>query len=506
MYADKVAEKTGRKGKIEVYGDRLPGDGKQLLEGVQLGTIDGGLVSVPTIPLTLSLPAFDALQLPFLVRDYDAMAGLLSSDVGSRILATLTPLGIQGLGHIEAGQRHFLSRTRPVHTLADFSGLKTRIVPTPLHKAIWDAVGVSPAGMSFGEVFPALETGTIGAVEINLSSAYAESYHQAAGNVTLTGHSFWPGVLMMSGAGFDGLPEDIRAAMAEAGHEVIAEQYAIARDQEAETAAKLKEKGVTIAPLTDIDAMRARVQPVVAAWTAKDPLIAAFAEAAQRRSNPGRQVRGGAGRQVHPRNPRPVPPRPCAGPAEPARQRGGCPMRTLRSTYDLIVSNILVGMLILLLAVISLQVGLRYGLSISLIWAEEICRYLLVWMSFLAVAYERGEVASVPILRDALPPRAGPARAIFANLCGVALLVVLVRQGITYAQRMGGGPIPAMTFVLAGTGMAVPRMVRVYAALPVGLTFLAIRLLVDVLLYARMMAVPGARAADLRAAGGKGHE
>lgn len=282
LYADKVAEKTGGKVKIEVYGDRLLGDDKQLLEGVQLGTIDGALVSVPTIPLTLSLPAFDALQLPFQVQGYDEMAALLSSDLGGQILATLTPLGIQGLGYIEAGQRHFLSRGRAVHTLADFAGLKTRIVPTPLHKAIWDAVGVSPVGMAYGEIFSALETGTIDAVEINLSSAYTESYYQAAKNLTLTGHYFWPGVLMMSGARFDGLPEDIRAALAEAGHEVIAEQYAMARDQEAETAAELKAKGVTIAPLADIAEMRARVQPVVEAWTAKDPLIGAFVAAAQK--------------------------------------------------------------------------------------------------------------------------------------------------------------------------------------------------------------------------------
>ena len=182
-------------------------------------------------------------------------------------------------------------------------------------------------------------------------------------------------------------------------------------------------------------------------------------------------------------------------------------LHVLRLLYDGVVSTLLVWMLILLLAVMSLQVGLRYGLSISLIWAEEVCRYLLIWVSFLgvALAYERGEVASVPILRDALPRRAGLALAILANLLGIVLLVVLVRYGIIYAQRMGGGPIPAATFLLAGTDLPVPRMVWVYAALPVGLAFFALRLLADVVIYLRMTAVPGARAGDLRAAGGEGH-
>ena len=279
MFADKVAAKTGGKVKIEVFGDRQLGDDKQLLEGVQLGTIDGALVSVPTIPLTLDAPAFDALQLPFLVPSYDRMAEVLSSDVGQQLLDTLGPLGIKGLGYIEAGQRHFLSRTKPVQSVADFKGLKTRIVPTPLHKAIWEAAGTSPIGMAFGEVFSALETGTIDAVEINLSSAYAESYYEAAKNLTLTGHYFWPGVLMMGGATFDGLPPEVQQAIVEAGHEVIAEQYALARDQEAEIAKKLEEKGVTISTLSDLPAMQALEQPVMDAWIARDPLIQTFVDA-----------------------------------------------------------------------------------------------------------------------------------------------------------------------------------------------------------------------------------
>lgn len=279
MFADKVADKTGGKVKIEVHGDRQLGDDKQLLEGVQLGTIDGALVSVPTMPLTLNSPVFDALQLPFLVPSYDKMAAVLSSDVGQQLLETLATSNIKGLGYIEAGQRHFLSRSKAVQAVADFAGLKTRIIPTPLHKAIWEAVGTSPIGLAFGEVFSALETGTIDAVEINLSSAYAESYYEAAKNVTLTGHYFWPGVLMMGSAKFDSLPDDVKTAITEAGHEVIKEHYALARDQEADISRQLEEKGVAISKLADLDRMQAQMKPVMDAWVAKDPLIQAFVDA-----------------------------------------------------------------------------------------------------------------------------------------------------------------------------------------------------------------------------------
>ncbi len=50
----------------------------------------------------------------------------------------------------------------------------------------------------------------------------------------------------MSGMSWDKLPDDLKAALVEAGHETTREQYKIAAAQEAETVAFLKEQGVEI--------------------------------------------------------------------------------------------------------------------------------------------------------------------------------------------------------------------------------------------------------------------
>ena len=278
-FAKRVADKTDGKVKIEVYGDRQLGDDKQLLEGIQIGTIDGALVSSPTLPLSIGASAFDALQLPFVVKTYDQLSRALLSPVGEKLLNSLDQKQIKGLGYIEAGQRHFLSRGKAVEKLADFAGLKTRIVPIPLHKATWEAVGVNPIGMAYGEVYSALETGTIDAVEINLSSVQSESLYDAAKQVTLTGHYFWPGVVMMSNIGWQKLPADIQAKLEEAGREATAQAYKLAADQESEVAEFLQGKGVTINKLSDLDEMKAKTASVVDTWLKKDPLIQSFYDA-----------------------------------------------------------------------------------------------------------------------------------------------------------------------------------------------------------------------------------
>lgn len=279
IFARKVDEKTNGNVKIEVFGDRQLGDDKQLLEGIQIGLIDGAMVSSATLPLVIGAASFDALQQPFTVSSYEQLSGILTSELGDELLATLDEKKIKGLGFVDAGLRHFLSKDKPVTSLADFKGLKTRIVPIPLHKAIWETIGVNPIGMAYGEVYSALETGTIDAVEINVSSIKSESLYNAAKNVTLTGHYFWPGVIMMSGATWDKLSDADKTAVEAAGKEATTEAYALAATQDAETVKFLEENGVTINTLSDLDDLKALTAPVVTTWKEKDPLIVKFTDA-----------------------------------------------------------------------------------------------------------------------------------------------------------------------------------------------------------------------------------
>lgn len=162
---------------------------------------------------------------------------------------------------------------------------------------------------------------------------------------------------------------------------------------------------------------------------------------------------------------------------------------TLRRGYTRALRSFLIALVVVLLAIMTLQVILR-STGHSLIWAEEVCRYLLIWVSFIAIAmaYERGEIAAVTLLRDRLPRVPALVLAIFCNLCGIVLCAVLVWYGVLYAQRAGGSPIPALRFVLEdGLGWsagAVPHVFWVYLALPLGMALLGLRLAIDAVRYA----------------------
>ena len=101
-------------------------------------------------------------------------------------------------------------------------------------------------------------------------SAWCARYTEGNGNDIAENHKNWQSIRNSE----VGWPYLLRRVP-----QLIAEQYALARDQEAEIAKKLEEKGVTISTLSDLPAMQALEQPVMDAWIARDPLIQTFVDA-----------------------------------------------------------------------------------------------------------------------------------------------------------------------------------------------------------------------------------
>lgn len=178
----------------------------------------------------------------------------------------------------------------------------------------------------------------------------------------------------------------------------------------------------------------------------------------------------------------------------------------IRRTADLMrqgLQGLLIAMITVLLTVLVATVVLRYGFRVSLIWGEEMARHLLIWATFAGavLAYERGELVAVTLLRDALPRRAGLVLAMAANAMAIGLLVTLIHYGLRFAERVGHQPIGALRFLLGdifGAGTPAPSLWWVYVALPVGMGLLVLRLAVDILLYVQIWR-EGGRASDLRA-------
>lgn len=126
---------------------------------------------------------------------------------------------------------------------------------------------------------------------------------------------------------------------------------------------------------------------------------------------------------------------------------------------DKICCAIIGSALALMVIVTTSQVIFR-ALFSALTWSEELDRYLLVWISFLAAAavFKRGSHVAITMLPDKLPPVAGKVLRVISNLICLVLFLICFRYGIVYMGLQASQVSPALH---------VP-MKYIYLSIPVG--------------------------------------
>mgnify|MGYP003633273763 CR=1 FL=1 len=134
------------------------------------------------------------------------------------------------------------------------------------------------------------------------------------------------------------------------------------------------------------------------------------------------------------------------------------------------------------------QVTARYVFNSSLIWAEELCRYILIWMTFLllGLSYQRGEFISLDMLSETLSLKARRATRILMSVPTLFFLGLMTWAGWMYAARFGNQTIPALDFISESlNGDPLHISIRwVYVSVSVGSGLLFLHILVDLILRA----------------------
>ena len=100
----------------------------------------------------------------------------------------------------------------------------------------------------------------------------------------------------------------------------------------------------------------------------------------------------------------------------------------------------------------------RYILNAPLPWSEELARYLMVWIASLAAAeaYALGNHVGVNVVVDLTPPKVRVFFRLFVHLVIMALMGVIVYQGIRLGLLLGDQLSPAMEMPMTWPYLAVP--------------------------------------------------
>ena len=116
------------------------------------------------------------------------------------------------------GARHTLT-TKPVNTVDDLAGLQIRVPTNQIQTKGFKVLGATPVGMSLGDVYTALQQGTIDGGENPLSTLYGRKHHEVAKYLIMDGHVLNFTNWVCSSMWFDGLTPEQQEALIETGKE-----------------------------------------------------------------------------------------------------------------------------------------------------------------------------------------------------------------------------------------------------------------------------------------------
>lgn len=212
--ADLVAQKTGGHFKIEVYPAGQLGTEAQLIEQLQLGTLQMALT--PTAPLSNFEPRMQLIDLPFLFPSRAATYAVLDGPVGQDLLAGLSKRGVKGLAFWESGFKQLTSSVRPILSPADLKGQKVRTMQSPMLLDQYRDWGANPVAISFSETYNALQQGVAEAEENPLVSIDSMRFYEVQKYLTLSNHGYIAFVVLANPKSYNALPPDYRKALDDA--------------------------------------------------------------------------------------------------------------------------------------------------------------------------------------------------------------------------------------------------------------------------------------------------
>lgn len=244
LFQGYVSDLSGGTMEIEIVGNGQLGGERDLVEGMQLGTIE--MASTANMVLSNFDPRFAVLDLPYLITDYETAYRVLDSDVIQDLQDSFAEQsGVRVLAYGQGGFRQVIGNVA-VNSLADMHGMKVRVPESDIYIDTFSALGANPTPLAYSETFTALQQGTVDAFEITPAVVLSAGFWEVCSDMNMTNHLFSPNPLMISENLFQSLTEEQQDILTEAAAKAAADQRQWLEDGEADTMAQLEEKGMTI--------------------------------------------------------------------------------------------------------------------------------------------------------------------------------------------------------------------------------------------------------------------
>lgn len=258
-FADTLKDVSGGKMVVDIFSNGVMGNERDLLEAVQIGTIDA--ISVTSALTGTFSDGYQVFSLPFLFASFDhAFKAMDDPEIRKLIEPKLIEKGIRPIAYWIGGARSYYG-VNEVATIGDLKGKKLRTMEEAYYVRAWKELGAIPTPLPFGEVYMAMQTKMVDGAEGAINTYVSKKFYEVAPHVALINYVYSVQLLHLSDRTWKKLSDQQKNWVAAAAAESAKKERAFVLNEEAEMEKTLAKHNVkTTRP--DLAPFQAQVAPV----------------------------------------------------------------------------------------------------------------------------------------------------------------------------------------------------------------------------------------------------
>ncbi len=256
----KAAEKSGGTIEIAIYPAGQLFNDKNMNDALISGGVDMGLNTVGR--WASIVPAMNIFDVPFVFPSYEKVDTAIDGGLGQKLGAELEKKGVRPLIWADYGFVQFANNKKLAKTPADFDGLKIRGYSKYSSETI-NAMGASSVTMGAGEVYMAIQRGTIDGQISGTTAMLTRKMYEVHKYLTVTNHASPEFLVTINDKSFNKLDDKQKKALTEAALEVQNDIRKNAKSEDLKALEELKAKGmeVYVVPENELQAWRDATKP-----------------------------------------------------------------------------------------------------------------------------------------------------------------------------------------------------------------------------------------------------
>jgi TRAP-type C4-dicarboxylate transport system substrate-binding protein len=245
-WAKMIEEKSDGRIKSEVYHSCQLGSDVDMLQGLEIGTVqvwEGGSTVISAVH-----PLFETWCMPYIYESNEHKYRFWDNNLESisEELAQETDYRIVAV--IDGPNRQLTTiESKPIYDIEDLSGLKLRVPEAKPFITLWRALGAAPIAMAFAEVPTSIQTGVVEGQENDVVLTYTSGFFDLCKNLILTNHQAYEGFIVIHEDYYQTIPDDLKEIIQECSEQIMKESREVVGELEEEYLYKAEnEKGVNV--------------------------------------------------------------------------------------------------------------------------------------------------------------------------------------------------------------------------------------------------------------------